>query len=74
MLAGFILPSLPFAHVALTHLSAAVTRAANDTGTLLVNVGLDLVLAMTFGALIGWLGGWSILRLGPPREPPNGQI
>jgi glycerol uptake facilitator-like aquaporin len=74
VLAGFILPYLPFAQVALAHISPAVTRAANDTGTLLINLGLDLVLAMVFGALIGWLGAWSILRLGPRRDPPNGQI
>jgi len=30
---------------------------------------VDLALAMAFGALIGWLGAWSLLRFRPPREP-----
>jgi hypothetical protein len=69
VVAGLILPYLPFAQVALAHLNQNVTSAANDARTLVITLGLDLGLSIIFGALIGWLGAWSRLRLGPPRTP-----
>ena len=60
---------VPAGHAAFNRLSPAAQRAAADTGTLVINLSLDLALAIIFGALIGWLGAWSLLRFRPPREP-----
>jgi len=68
VVAGLILPYLPFAQVALTRLNQT-TSAAPDTRTLIITLALDLGLSIVFGALIGWLGAWSRLRFGPPRQP-----
>lgn len=72
--AAFILSYLPQGQAAYERLSPAAKRQAEDVGNLVINLGLDLALAVLFGALIGWLGAWSMLRLGPPREPPNGRV
>ena len=48
---------------------AVAKREASDLGSLVINLGLDLALAIVFGAMIGWLGAWSLLRFRPPREP-----
>ena len=69
VLAAIILSYLPVGQAAFNRLSPAAQRAASDTGTLVVNLSLDLALAVIFGALIGWLGAWSLLRFRPPREP-----
>jgi len=60
---------LPAGQAAFNRLSPAAQRAASDTGTQIVNLSLDLALAIIFGALIGWLGAWSLLRFRPPRDP-----
>lgn len=67
VVAAIILSYLPVGQAAFAHLSPQAQHEASDTGTLVLNLALDLALAMTFGGLIGWLGAWSILRLGPPR-------
>ena len=69
VVAAIILSYLPVGQAAFNRLSPAAQRAASDTGTLVVNLSLDLALAIIFGALIGWLGAWSLLRFRPPREP-----
>jgi hypothetical protein len=69
VVAAIILSYLPAGQAAFNRLSPAEQRAANDTGTLILNLGLDLALAIIFGALIGWLGAWSLLRFRPPRNP-----
>jgi hypothetical protein len=69
VLADIILSYLPVGQAAFNRLSPTAQRAASDTGTLIVNLSLDLALAIIFGALIGWLGAWSLLRFRPPREP-----
>jgi hypothetical protein len=74
VVAAFILSYLPQGQAAYERLSPAAKRQAEDVGALIINLGLDLALAVVFGALIGWLGAWSMLRLGPPREPPNGRV
>jgi hypothetical protein len=42
---------------------------ASDSAAQVLNLSLDLALAVIFGALIGWLGAWTLLRFRPPREP-----
>ena len=29
----------------------------------------DLAVVIVFGAMIGWLGAWTLLTFRPPREP-----
>jgi F0F1-type ATP synthase assembly protein I len=69
VVAAIILSYLPVGQAAFNRLSPAAQRAASDTQTLIVNLSLDLALAIIFGALIGWLGAWSLLRFRPPRDP-----
>jgi hypothetical protein len=69
IVADIVLSYLPAGQVAVAHLTAAQRAAADDTGRLIVNLGLDLALAVLFGALIGWLGAWSLLQFRPPRDP-----
>jgi hypothetical protein len=69
VVAAIILSYLPVGQAAFNRLSPVEQRAANDTGTLVLNLSLDLALAIIFGALIGWLGAWSLLRFRPPRDP-----
>jgi hypothetical protein len=69
VVAALILSYLPIGQTAFNRLSPAAQRAASDTRTLIINLSLDLALAIIFGALIGWLGAWSLLRFRPPREP-----
>ena len=69
VLAALILSYLPVGQTAFNHLSPLEQQQAADLGNLIVTLGLDLALAMAFGALIGWLGAWSLLRFRPPREP-----
>ena len=68
VIADIIISSLPAGAAALRHLTASQRAAAADTGALIVNLGLDLALAIVFGALIGWLGAWSVMQFRPPRE------
>jgi len=70
VVAAVILSYLPVGQAAFNRLSPSEQRQASEIGTLVINLGLDLALAMVFGALIGWLGAWSLLRFRPPREPP----
>jgi hypothetical protein len=69
VLAALILSYLPVGQAAFNRLSPTEQQASSDLGNLIVTLGLDLALAMAFGALIGWLGAWSLLRFRPPREP-----
>jgi len=69
LLAALILSYLPIGQAAFNRLSPLEQRQASDLGNLILTLGLDLALAMAFGALIGWLGAWSLLRFRPPREP-----
>jgi hypothetical protein len=64
-----ILSYLPVGQAAFNRLSPLEQRQSSDLGNLILTVGLVLALAMAFGALIGWLGAWSLLRFRPPREP-----
>jgi riboflavin transporter FmnP len=69
LVADNIIYYVPVGRAAFNRLSPAAQRAATDTQSLIVNLSLDLALAVLFGALIGWLGAWSLLRFQPPREP-----
>jgi hypothetical protein len=69
VVAAVILSYLPVGQAAFDKLSPVAKREASDIGSLVVNLSLDLALAITFGAMIGWLGAWSLLRFRPPREP-----
>jgi hypothetical protein len=69
VVAAIILSYMPAGQAAFNKLSPVAKREASDMGSLIVNLGLDLALAITFGAMIGWLGAWSLLRFRPPREP-----
>ena len=71
VVADIILAYMPAGQAAVAHMTAAQRAAAEDTSRLIINLGLDLALAVMFGALIGWLGAWSLLQFRPPREPPN---
>ncbi len=71
VLAALILSYLPVGQAAFNRLSPIEQRASSDLGNLILTLGLDLALAMAFGALIGWLGAWSLLRFRPPREPQS---
>jgi hypothetical protein len=69
VVAAIILSYMPAGQAAFNKLSPVAKRAASDMGSLIINLGLDLALAIVFGAMIGWLGAWSLLRFRPPREP-----
>jgi hypothetical protein len=69
VIAEIVLSLLPVGHAAFARMSASDRAAAVDTTRLIVNLGLDLALAVLFGALIGWLGAWSLLQFRPPRKP-----
>ena len=69
VLAALILSYLPIGQAAFDRLSPAAKRLAEDTASQLVNLGLDLAIVIVFGAMIGWLGAWTLLTFRPPREP-----
>jgi len=69
VVAAIILSYMPAGQAAYNKLSPVAKREASDLGSLVINLGLDLALAIVFGAMIGWLGAWSLLRFRPPREP-----
>ena len=66
--AALILSYLPAGQAAFNRLSPAAKRQATDTGGQMINLGLDLAVVIVFGALIGWLGAWTLLTFRPPRE------
>jgi hypothetical protein len=68
VVADIVLSYLPVAQAAVARMTAADRALAADTNRLIVNLGLDLALAVLFGAMIGWLGAWSLLQFRPPRE------
>jgi hypothetical protein len=69
VLGAVILSYLPVGQAAFDRLSPAAKRVAADTGAQLINLGLDLAIVIVFGAMIGWLGAWTLLTFRPPREP-----
>ncbi|HYY45740.1 MAG TPA: hypothetical protein VE951_01640 [Candidatus Angelobacter sp.] len=69
IVADIVLSYLPAGQAAFNHLTPTQKAAVADTSKLIVNLGLELALAIIFGALIGWLGAWSLLQFRPPREP-----
>lgn len=69
IVADIFLSYLPAGQAAFNHLTPTQRAVAVDTSKLIVNLGLELALAIIFGALIGWLGAWSLLQFRPPREP-----
>lgn len=69
VVADIILAYLPAGQAAVARMSTTQRAAAENTSQLIINLGLDLALAVVFGALIGWLGAWSLLQFQPPREP-----
>ena len=69
VVAALILTYLPVGQAAFDRLSPAAKRQAADTGGQLINLGLDLAVVIVFGAMIGWLGAWTLLTFRPPREP-----
>jgi hypothetical protein len=69
VVAAEILSYLPAGQAAFNRLSPLAKRQASDTAAQVLNLSLDLALAVIFGALIGWLGAWTLLRFRPPREP-----
>ena len=71
VVAALILSYLPIGQTAFNRLSPLEQQKASDVGNLILTLGLDLALAMAFGALIGWLGAWSLIRFRPPREPES---
>ena len=68
VVAALILSYLPAGQAAFNRLSPAAKRQATDTGGQMINLGLDLAVVIVFGALIGWLGAWTLLTFRPPRE------
>ena len=68
VVAALILSYLPVGQAAFNRLSPAAKREATDTGAQMINLGLDLAVVIVFGALIGWLGAWTLLTFRPPRE------
>jgi hypothetical protein len=71
VLASILLSYLPAGALAIQHMSAADKAVADDPTKLILNLGFYLALAILFGAIIGWLGAWSLLQFRPPREPPR---
>jgi hypothetical protein len=69
VVADIVLAYMPAGQAAVVRMSATQRAAAENTSQLIINLGLDLALAIVFGALIGWLGAWSLLQFQPPREP-----
>jgi len=69
VVAAEILSYLPVGQAAFNRLSPLAKRQASDAAAQVLNLSLDLALAVIFGALIGWLGAWTLLRFRPPREP-----
>ena len=69
VVAALILNYLPVGQEAFNQLSPAAKREATDTGAQMINLGLDLAVVIVFGAMIAWLGAWTLLTFRPPREP-----
>jgi F0F1-type ATP synthase assembly protein I len=69
VVADLIVAFLPAGQAAVAHMTAQQRAEAEDISRLVLNLGLDLALAVLFGALIGWLGAWSLLQFRPPRDP-----
>ena len=70
VLGGILISYLPIGRAAYAHLSLAARRASSDPGMLIASLGIQLGLAILFGAMIAWIAGWVRLRFGPPGEPP----
>ena len=70
VLGGILISYLPVGRAAYAHLSPAARRVASDPGMLIASLGVQLGLAILFGAMIGWIAAWARLRFGPPGEPP----
>jgi hypothetical protein len=65
------IPYVPGGAFALQHMSAADKAMADDPTKVILSLAFSLALAVLFGAIIGWLGAWSLLQFRPPREPPR---
>ena len=65
VVAALILSYLPVGQAAFNRLSPLEQRRASDLGNLILTLGLDLALAMAFGALYGGLGAWAEVRAKP---------
>jgi hypothetical protein len=65
---AIILAYLPIGQAAFNHLTPSQKQAASDTSKQIINLGLSLGVAVVFGALIGWLGAWSLMQFRPPRD------
>jgi F0F1-type ATP synthase assembly protein I len=68
VVADILLSYMPVGIAAVARLTPAQRASDADPTRLIVNLGLDLGLAVLFGALIGWLGAWSVLQVQPPRK------
>jgi hypothetical protein len=69
VVAAIIVSYLPIGQAAFTRLTPLEQRQASDVGYVMLTLALILALTMMFGAIIGWLGAWSLLRFRPPSEP-----
>jgi hypothetical protein len=74
-LGGAVIVSFsPVADAIIKSLSPQELQAANDptaiAAALTVRVGVSLI----FGALVGWLAAWSLLRFPPPRANGKGRV
>jgi hypothetical protein len=66
----------PVGQTALARLSAQDRALASDPTFILAVFSAEIATLVLFGALIGWLAAWSVVRFGPkgPKGPPNGKV
>ena len=68
---SLVISYLPAAQTAVEHMSAAERAISNDPAKWIPDLAFALALAIVFGAIIGWLGAWSLLQFRGPRKPPR---
>lgn len=68
---SLVISYLPAAQTALQRMSAADRAISNDPAKWIPDLAFALALAIVFGAIIGWLGAWSLLQFRGPRKPPR---
>lgn len=72
-----ILAFSPVGQAAFSHLSVREQQASQDPGFVIAALAAEVGTMVLFGALVGWLAAWSVVRFsGPnrPQGPRNGQV
>ena len=72
-LGGAVIVALsPVAQATLNQLSPHEQQLAQEPGFIIAAVSAEVATMVVFGAVVGWLAAWSVVRFGGPRGGPKG--